>query len=175
MPSKCQEYRIRPPKVQHWVCLGFNPIRFRLSRKNLALFDQLRRRQLKKRKHWKRKDFILYFNNISKFYIQRESQRIIRCNSFVSFNNSFIHLEYDKKRNVSKRDTITKFITIKKVLSYFLLKNHSVSIKFCSKYFFFTSYFSEILNRTHNMLFQYIAIISSFKYIRLINSSIFQH
>lgn len=41
----------------------------------------------------------------------------------------------DKKRNVSKRDTITKFITIKNVLSY-LQKNHSISIKFCLKHFF---------------------------------------
>lgn len=162
MPSKCQECRIRPSKV-HWVCLGFNPIRFRLSRKNLALFYQSRRRQLKKRKNWKRKDFILYFNNISK------STRIAKNNKCKSF------VLYEKKRNVSKRDAITKFITVKKILSYFLSKNHSISIKFCLKYFFFISYFSEILNRMHNMLFQYIAIISSFKYIRLINSSIFQH
>lgn len=80
-----------------------------------------------------------------------------------------------RRKETFQKDAITKFITIKKILSYFLSKNHSISIKFCLKYFFFISYFSEILNRMHNMLFQYIAIISSFKYIRLINSSIFQH
>lgn len=59
MAFKCQECRIRPPKVQHWVCLGFNPIRFRLSRKNLALFDQLRR--IEKKETLEEKRFHIVF------------------------------------------------------------------------------------------------------------------
>lgn len=116
--------RIRPPKDQHWVCLGFNPIRFR-SRKNLSIFNQSRRRQLKKGKHWRRKDFILYLIIIFQSFIFRvqESQRIIRCNPFALFNALFhSFISNDKKRNVSKRDTITKFITIKNVLSYFFIE-----------------------------------------------------